>query len=293
LIPDWNSLDSVRHVHSDLEAAALVFFALLVLFDILAHLSTDNKKKTLLEKIGLCCFAIAVLAEVVAYPYGQRNDTLSGQIIGSLDAETREALIKSGTALAQSREADTKSGDAIDKTGNALGIANDAKQVSREARQEADSFEQDIMSAKENAAKAEERTLRAEQALLQFQEKLLPRHLSEKQKQDLVQRLSGQPKVPVMVGWANDATDGQIYGEDFRDVFKRLGWDPDSTHWQLEWLSKHTIGVFVVVHDPNDDVAPEATAFGAALIAVGVPAKPGVDAGIPQHSFEIRIGAKE
>lgn len=176
LIPDWNSLDSVRRAHSDLEAAALVFFALLVLFDILAHLSTDDKKKTLLEKIGLYCFAIAVLAEVVAYPYGQRNDTLSGQVIGSLDAETREALIKSGTALAQSKEAETKSGDAIDKAGkaqeslgnaenkanraqrassNALGIANDAKQVSREARQEADSFEKDIGAAKQQAADAE------------------------------------------------------------------------------------------------------------------------------------------
>lgn len=176
LIPDWNSLDSVRRVHSDLEAAALVFFALLVLFDILAHLSTNNKKKTLLEKIGLCCFAIAVLAEVVAYPYGQRNDTLSGQIIGSLDAETREALIKSATALAQSKEAETKSGDAIDRAGKAqeslgnaeteahraqtesstaLSIASDAKQVSSEARQEADSFEKDIKSAKEQAAQAE------------------------------------------------------------------------------------------------------------------------------------------
>jgi hypothetical protein len=175
LIPHWNSLDSVRRAHSDLEAAALVFFALLVLFDILAHLSTDDTKKTLLEKIGLCCFAIAVLAEVVAYPYGQRNDTLSGQVIGSLDAETREALIKSATALAQSKEAETKSGDAIDKAGkaqealgkaedeankahlasaNALSIANDAKQVSREARQEADSFETDIASAKKQAAEA-------------------------------------------------------------------------------------------------------------------------------------------
>jgi hypothetical protein len=176
LIPNWSSLDSVRRTHSDLEAAALVFFALLVLFDILAHLSTDDKKKTLLEKIGLYCFAIAVLAEVVAYPYGQRNDILSGQVIGSLDAETREALIKSGTALAQSKEAETKSGDAIDKAGkaqeslgnaeneanraqrassNALGIANDAKQVAHESRQEADSFEKDIVSAKQLAADAE------------------------------------------------------------------------------------------------------------------------------------------
>lgn len=166
LIPDWNSLDSVRRTHSDLEAAALVFFALLVLFDILAHLSTDDKKKTLLEKIGLCCFAIAVLAEVVAYPYGQRNDSLSAKIIGSLDAETREALIKSGTALAQSKEAETKSGDAIDKAGKAQGSlanaeneANRAQRTSsnaltlaRGARQEADSFENEIVAAKKQAA---------------------------------------------------------------------------------------------------------------------------------------------
>jgi hypothetical protein len=193
LIPDWNSLDSVRQAHSDLEAAALVFFALLVLFDILAHLSTNDKKKTLLEKIGLCCFAIAVLAEVVAYPYGQRNDTLSGQIIGSLDAEAREALNKSGTALAQSKEAEAKSGDAIDKAGkaqeslgnaeneansaqraslNALGISNDAKRVSQEARQEADSFEKDIVSAKTQAAEAESHLLEALKEATQAQEEL-------------------------------------------------------------------------------------------------------------------------
>src|ERR1700690_1338121 len=166
LIPDWNSLDSVRRAHSDLEAAALVFFALLVLFDILAHLSTDNNKKTLLEKIGLCCFAIAVLAEVAAYPYGQRNDTLSGRVIGSLDAETRQALAKSGTALAQSKEAETESGDAIDKAGKAeeslwkaedeankaQAASSNALTLARGARQEADSFEHEIASAKKQTA---------------------------------------------------------------------------------------------------------------------------------------------
>jgi hypothetical protein len=116
LIPDWDSLDSVRHAHSDLEAAALAFFALLVLFDILAHLSTDGKKKTLLEKIGLCCFAIAVLAEVVAYPYGQRNDTLSAQVIGSLDAKSGEAEAKAQSAL----EAAGKAKDKADAASNKL-----------------------------------------------------------------------------------------------------------------------------------------------------------------------------
>jgi hypothetical protein len=30
ILPNWNSLDSVRQAHSDLELAGLVFFALLV-----------------------------------------------------------------------------------------------------------------------------------------------------------------------------------------------------------------------------------------------------------------------
>jgi hypothetical protein len=48
-LPDWNSLESVRDAHSNLEAGALVFFALLVVFDALAHLSTDKKKKKILK----------------------------------------------------------------------------------------------------------------------------------------------------------------------------------------------------------------------------------------------------
>src|SRR5579863_111116 len=43
---DWSSLESVRRVHSFFEGWALVFFALLVLFDVLAHLSEDNHKET-------------------------------------------------------------------------------------------------------------------------------------------------------------------------------------------------------------------------------------------------------
>ena len=113
--PDWNSLDSVRRAHSRLEGTALVFFALLVVFDVLAHLSAKDKgRETLFEKIGLCCFAVAVFAEIGAYPYGQRNDTLSEQVIGSLDAKSREASTNASNALAKSSEAEAKA-EAADK----------------------------------------------------------------------------------------------------------------------------------------------------------------------------------
>lgn len=137
LIPGWNSLDSVRRAHSDLEAAALVFFALLVIFDVLAHLSDDKGKERVLEKIGLCFFAVAVLAEIVAYPYGQRNDTLSEQVIVSLDAKARTAATNASIAL-------TDSGTALSQSKDALGKAEAAKG-------ETDSFKTDIVSVRQRS----------------------------------------------------------------------------------------------------------------------------------------------
>jgi hypothetical protein len=170
LIPDWNSLDSVRRVHSVLEATALVCFALLVLFDVLAHFAKrDEKKERILEEIALCFFGVAVLAEIVAYPYGQRNDFLSAQIINSLDVKARTAasnastaLTDSGIALSQSKDALTKAGKAEESLGkaeteakNAEVASSNALTLAKGAREEADSFEADIKSAKKQAAEAE------------------------------------------------------------------------------------------------------------------------------------------
>jgi hypothetical protein len=126
-LPDWNSLDSVRRAHSRLEGSALVFFALLVVFDVLAHLSNDKKGEIRFEKIALWCFALAVLAEIAAYPYGQRNDTLSEQIIGSLDAKAKDAFNTASEALAKAGAADVKSGKAQEKADTADRASGDAQ----------------------------------------------------------------------------------------------------------------------------------------------------------------------
>jgi len=135
LIPDWNSLESVRRVHSDLEAAALIFFALLVLFDVLAHFSDNKYRERLFEKIGLCFFAIAVFAEIVAYPYGQRNDELSAGVIGSLDSKATDASVKAAKAVTDSGIALMQAADAITFAGNAQEKANaidsKAKEIAR------------------------------------------------------------------------------------------------------------------------------------------------------------------
>jgi len=91
ILPNWNSLDSVRQAHSSLEAAGLVFFALLVVAEALAHNSEQEKRKHLFDSIGIWFFAIAVLCEIAGYRYGQRNDALSEQKIRSLDALAEDA----------------------------------------------------------------------------------------------------------------------------------------------------------------------------------------------------------
>jgi hypothetical protein len=76
----WDSIESVRAIHSSLEGWALVFFALLVMFDVLAHLTDEESNRARakrFDRVGLWCFGIAIVAEIIAWPYGQRNDKLS------------------------------------------------------------------------------------------------------------------------------------------------------------------------------------------------------------------------
>ena len=119
ILPNWNSLDSVRQVHSNLEAAGLVFFALLVVAEALAHISKQEKREHLFDSIGICFFAIAVLCEIVGYCYGQRNDALSEQKIRSLDALAEDAESTAKRAKTTADGAKTEA-DAIGKSAGEL-----------------------------------------------------------------------------------------------------------------------------------------------------------------------------
>lgn len=151
--PDWDSLDSVRKTHSDLELAALAFFFLLVLFDVLAHIAEDNKaREQLLERIGLVFFAVAVLAEIVAYPYSQRNDALSGDQIRSLDTLVKGAKGEADDAKSKADEAKTTAAGADTLAGKAQTKADAADTTSRNALKRAFSAEQEADEVKEKLA---------------------------------------------------------------------------------------------------------------------------------------------
>jgi len=251
LIPDWNSLDSVRHAHSNLEFSALLFFALLVLFDVLAHFSEGSEKERILERIGLCFFAVAVVAEIAAYEYGQRNDALSAQVISSLDAKAQHAADNASKALIDSGEAEIKSGTASVSASNALSVA-------RGAHAEADSFERDIVSAKAQAADAEshladalERAVKAEQESERLKEQLADRTLSDAQLKAIVDKLSkyqGQ-EYEVVAYWGSSESVG---------IANRVHFALQMAHWKFlpltAWrgLLGGIVGIKINVH-PNAD----------------------------------------
>ena len=119
ILPGWNSLDSVRRAHSELEAAGLVSFLLLVVMEALAHNSTNEQRKHLFDSIGIWFFAIAIFCEIGGYWYGQRNDDLSQEVISTLDSRAQDAADKASKAVADSNDAETKSSSALDKAGTA------------------------------------------------------------------------------------------------------------------------------------------------------------------------------
>lgn len=164
-IPFWNSLDAVRRIHSDLELSSIIFFALLALFDGLAHWAKDRSKERRFAEIGVWCFVIAVICEGVAYPYGQRNDTLSERVIVSLDAKATHASEKAAKALADSAEA-------INKAGQAAGKSDIAQSKADGALKEADAYAREIASAKEGSAVAVQKAADAVSRLAEAEQRL-------------------------------------------------------------------------------------------------------------------------
>ncbi len=219
-LPDWNSLDSVRSAHSNLEGAALVFFALLVVFDVLAHFAEEHKERArLLEKIGLCCFAIAVLCEIVGYRYGQRNDALSDLKIRSLDAVSHDADSTAKGAKITADAAKTEADGAKATADQVFSVADNARQAASGALSIA------------SDAKAQVATVRSNIAAVDA--KYAPRKLSKTERDTLIDFLRKapiKPTSPISVDSSADAPDGPAYAKEIADAINdpATGWKADA-----------------------------------------------------------------
>lgn len=193
-LPGWNSPSSVVEIHAALEAAALLFFAALVVFEVLAHF--DKKRETLLERTALICFAVAVVAEICAYPYSRRNDTLA--------AEAR--TVSEGNIAALNKEA----GDARQKAGEAEEAAGKANERAAEANRIAEG---------EGLARVKMEKQLAPRTLTQSDRETLGKQL-----RPFASRFSGR-KVRIS-SYSCDA-EGIVFSLEIVDVLIRAGIDVD------------------------------------------------------------------
>ena len=131
-LPGWAFLASSVGIHATLEGIAVAFFVALVVFDVLAHL--NKKRETLLERIALVCFAIAVLAEVCAYPYSRHIDTMSSDANAALNKEAGDARKEAGKAIERAGKAVN---DAAQANERASKNEKDAAELRKRAEDEA------------------------------------------------------------------------------------------------------------------------------------------------------------
>jgi hypothetical protein len=197
---------------------------MLVLFDVLSHLSDEHPiRAKRFERIGLWFFGIAVLAEILAYPYSQRNDTLSSQQGAEQQAKIAE-LDNSTQGLRTDAE-------------NARAQAALAKEKSDEASAKAESFRLEIAALEVSAADAkaaqqevetklalqQERAATAEKSLIELQEKVKGRSVSNLQKLRFNELTVNKHKGRVRIVALPDP-EAIAFGNDLRDLLLGAGW---------------------------------------------------------------------
>jgi hypothetical protein len=224
-------------------------------------------------------------------------------------ADAKDALVKAQAAQRELAHAETDANKAQTLATNALATATEASSSAARAAASLEKAEAEAKGAESSASNAlalatgarrevesfKDKLVSAEHDLDALRDRVQPRHISEDKKKALVDKLLPCFGEKPAVQWTSDAFDGQIYGQDFMDVFSRAGCPVGSKFGQV-WMTTHLVGVQVAVHDGTMSNVPQ---FAQQVLKslnskeVGIPAKPAVDASVPEGSFAIRIGAKE
>ena len=217
----WNSLDSVRKIHSRLEFWAIVFFMLLVFADTLA-LRYEEKHPARSRRfagIGLWVFGIAVLMELVAYPFGQRNDTL---------AEQANAQQQQSIAILQAEAGDAKAriADAEARATTAEAQVATAKAASDAASAKAESFRLDIARANERAADATQTAEADRLARIKMEQQLKARSLTEEQQRRFVASIKPFAGTPYELA-VNPTPEPLHLVDQIDSVLHSAGWIPN------------------------------------------------------------------
>src|SRR5438552_8555303 len=128
-LPGWDSSEFVRTAHRDLEFASIIGFVVCAGCELIKHLNRSHDK--LFERLVVGTFLFAAFMELIAFPYGERNDELARQQSNKQDFAISELSTKAQEALAKIKKAIDDSDLAMSKAAAALSEPQSAEGTSR------------------------------------------------------------------------------------------------------------------------------------------------------------------
>lgn len=92
-LPGWDSLETIKRISSGVEAVTLVFWVLLVAFEVVAHIW--KKYERVFNILALVAFALAVSGEIISHQYNHQREALHDarekQLSDDADQKIRKA----------------------------------------------------------------------------------------------------------------------------------------------------------------------------------------------------------
>jgi hypothetical protein len=190
-LPGWESIASVSSYERTFRLAGIVFFALALVIELVAMFV--KKYERILQWVGILVFFMCAGAEFISYKYDGRRDALVEE---QHQQELGQQKLKTDALQQQ-----------LDK-----------------AQQKTDKSEQDSEDAKTQAEKSRTDAEEAKRQAAEVKVANEPRRLSDLQKQNIRNLLTGQPTGSAVILAALSATDASDYAKDFAAVLRGAGW---------------------------------------------------------------------
>jgi hypothetical protein len=255
-LPGWESLESVKAIDSIVQIVTLVFWSLLVTFDVIAV--AWKKRAAFFTTLALSAFALAVAGEIIHYKYDSRKGVLY---------EARETSLRTtyDQQLAKARDDAQRSASSADKA------------------------QQNTDAAKEEAAKAHALEQQANEQIESLKKRDSPRVLTQEQKEKFVAIMrTGKPHDITV--WHAPDLESQTYADELFDALTAAGWTVKPPTFRV--LQHSVPGIVIMIHDMKVP-EPEAGLLQHALKNVGVDANAaGVEAIVAVGQIELWVGPK-
>jgi hypothetical protein len=297
----WDSLETVTRLHGAAQVAGLILLALLGMLAIAVayqlrggvrrpwlDIGAYQISSKLFEVAGVCALALLFVAQITAYVYGARQQTLevadrraAAERLNSLTAELQSRPIQDPTPyLKENTELRQKLAEAESKL-TALGSSSEQLEQTRKERDQAkkdldqiraglEQAKKDLARANSDSEQAKSESHRVRNDLQQAKDELRriesAKHLSQEERQTLIDALKPFAGQRIAVAFIRDDDGSQALAQDVVAALDAAGWDHDGkvSVTALQW-DRDPVGIEVALNEQDARAGRVATGVGALI----------------------------